>query len=122
MENYLEKYDFNTRVLSLSNEGLTTMCHLELLSVVEKMDLSNNHLIDVKNFSCMRCIKELNLDGNQISDVAELSFLPNLELLSIRRNCILCVEIYSFRGMDIPPKGGNSFKLVFCFLLKWLLL
>ena len=65
------------------------MSHLELLPLVEKVDLSRNSLIDVKNFSCMRCVKELILDGNQISDISELSFLPNLEVLSLKSNCIL---------------------------------
>ena len=89
LENYLETYDFNTRVLTLCGRGLTTMCHLELLPLVEKVDLSNNSLIDVKNFSCMHCVKDLILDSNQISDISELSFLPNLELLSLKNNCIL---------------------------------
>ena len=89
IENYLEKYDFGSRVVSLSNQGLTSVCHLELLPLVEKVDLSNNSLIDVKNFSCMRCMKELILDSNQISDISELSFLPNLEVLSLKNNCIL---------------------------------
>ena len=89
IENYLEKYDFSSRVFSLCDQGLTTMCHLELLPLVEKVDLSRNGLIDVKNFSCMRCVKELILDSNQISDISELSFLPNLEVLSLKNNCIL---------------------------------
>ena len=57
IENHLETYDFNWRVLSLPYQELTTMCHLELLSLVEKVDLSKNSLTDVKNFSCMRCVK-----------------------------------------------------------------
>ena len=113
VENYLEKYDFNTRVLSLENVKLTTMCHQELLTLVEKVELSNNCLRDVKQFSCMRCVKELYLDDNQLLDVSELSFLPNLELLSIRRNCILLTIIFTLTVF--PPFPTN----VICFLICW---
>ncbi|XP_052816864.1 geranylgeranyl transferase type-2 subunit alpha-like [Mya arenaria] len=93
LENYLEEFDFDQRVVSLASRSLTCVYHADLLSMVVKVDLSHNCLTSVKGFSCLQCAREVILDDNKIEEVEELRYLKDLSQLSLKNNSIPSIDV-----------------------------
>ncbi|XP_046580321.1 geranylgeranyl transferase type-2 subunit alpha-like [Haliotis rubra] len=79
-------------VLDLSNQGLTTLVHLELLPLIREVKLSDNSLDSFHNFQYLQCLEKLNISGNQITSCEGLNFLPELSELDLRNNSISSKE------------------------------
>ncbi|XP_071088978.1 geranylgeranyl transferase type-2 subunit alpha-like [Haliotis cracherodii] len=75
-------------VLDLSNQGLTTLVHLELLPLVREVKLSDNTLDSFHNFQYFQCLEKLNISRNRVTSCDGLNFLPELTELDLQNNCI----------------------------------
>ncbi|WAR12516.1 PGTA-like protein, partial [Mya arenaria] len=65
LENYLEEFDFDQRVVSLASRSLT----------------------------CLQCAREVILDDNKIEEVEELRYLKDLSQLSLKNNSIPSIDV-----------------------------
>ncbi|KAF7235950.1 Geranylgeranyl transferase type-2 subunit alpha [Varanus komodoensis] len=88
IENSILKMEYaESRVVDLSQRGLTLLCHLELLLLVTHMNLSDNHLRTLPpTLAMMRCLEVLEADDNWIETLEGLPPLPRLEELSLCNN------------------------------------
>lgn len=90
MENSILKMEYaDSRVVDLSQRGLTILCHLEHLLLVTHMNLSGNLLCSLPpTLAMMRCLEVLEVDDNRIETLEGLPPLPRLEELSLCNNRI----------------------------------
>ncbi|XP_075067251.1 geranylgeranyl transferase type-2 subunit alpha isoform X2 [Mixophyes fleayi] len=90
MENAILKMEYaDTNLITLSNKGLTRLCHLDQLVLLSHMCLSNNRLRSLpSDVSMLRYIEVLEADNNEISHLKGVWNLPRLEELSLQCNKI----------------------------------
>uniref|UniRef100_A0A803SSB7 Geranylgeranyl transferase type-2 subunit alpha n=1 Tax=Anolis carolinensis TaxID=28377 RepID=A0A803SSB7_ANOCA len=88
IENSILKMEYaESRVVDLSQRGLTMLCHLEHLLLVTHMNLSDNLLCALPpTLAMMRCLEVLEADDNRIETLEGLPALPRLEELSLCNN------------------------------------
>ncbi|XP_070810104.1 geranylgeranyl transferase type-2 subunit alpha isoform X1 [Pituophis catenifer annectens] len=90
IENSVLKMEYaDSRVVDLSQKGLTNLCHLEHLLLVTHLNLSDNLLSAFPpTLAMMLCLEVMEVDDNQIESLEGLPPLPSLEELSLRNNRI----------------------------------
>ncbi|CAH1159721.1 unnamed protein product [Phaedon cochleariae] len=109
---------FNTRVLDISNNGLTTLPnlleYLPLTTLIAKNNLLTCNSLP-KTFTKCSNLKELNLSGNQITQFPEqiLEFV-NLKFLYLGGNKMQQISrnIWKLKNLQMVSFGGNELSEV----------
>ena len=85
----------NSGSLSMTERGLSTLYHVQLLPLVCELNLSHNHLLHVGDFAFLQSLQRLNLASNQIASCYGLHHLRLLSELNISDNRILVAPLSS---------------------------
>lgn len=91
IENTVLKMEYaEVRVFSISDKGLTTLCHLDQLLLVTHINLSSNQLRRLPpQFSMLQCLEVLEAKDNSLEDLEGVRQLPRLEEVLLKNNSIL---------------------------------
>ncbi len=108
VENAIEMNE-DCRTFDLHEKSLTSLYHLDHMTLATSLDLSGNCLSSVQGLHMLPQLVTLNLDNNGISNCVSIGGLDSLEELSIRQNCILFIreEILT-----------DTFNIYFCIKIK----
>uniref|UniRef100_A0A3Q2ZQY2 Geranylgeranyl transferase type-2 subunit alpha n=1 Tax=Kryptolebias marmoratus TaxID=37003 RepID=A0A3Q2ZQY2_KRYMA len=90
IENTILKMEYaEVRVFSISDQNLTTLCHLDQLLLVTHINLSSNDLQRLPpQFAMLQCLEVLEADNNFIESLEGVYRLPKLEEVSLKNNKI----------------------------------
>ncbi|TNN29650.1 Geranylgeranyl transferase type-2 subunit alpha [Liparis tanakae] len=91
IENTVLKMEYaEVRVFSISDKGLTTLCHLDQLLLVTHINLSSNQLRRLPpQFSMLQCLEVLKAEDNSLEDLEGVRQLLRLEEVLLKNNSIL---------------------------------
>uniref|UniRef100_A0A1A8D5A5 Geranylgeranyl transferase type-2 subunit alpha n=1 Tax=Nothobranchius kadleci TaxID=1051664 RepID=A0A1A8D5A5_NOTKA len=90
IENTILKMEYaEVRVFSISDQNLTTLCHLDQLLLVTHINLSSNRLQRLPpQFAMLQCLEVFEADNNSIKSLEGVYCLPKLEEISLKNNKI----------------------------------
>lgn len=86
MEKILDVQDVNTRDMTLTSLGLTSLCHTEWMVLIQELDVSQNYLTSLKPLSNLPCLKVLIANNNSINSVEGLQHCKHLKKLHLQKN------------------------------------
>ncbi|XP_056019962.1 geranylgeranyl transferase type-2 subunit alpha-like [Ostrea edulis] len=106
MEKILDVQDVNTRNMTLTSLGLTSLCHTEWMVLIQELDVSQNYLTSLKPLSNLPCLKVLIANNNSINSVEGLQHCKHLKKLHLQKNALQTVQVFNILS-SLPLEDVN---------------